>query len=87
MKTVESVKCYVLSSMTNELQSQYEYISTVRIMITHLQELYDEQSHTACFKVSKRLFNLKMHEGQSVHEYCMTVIKDVEELGKLGLNI
>ena len=60
---------------------------TTRAMITHLQELYGEQSRTARFEVSKRLFNLKMHEGQSVHEHCMTVIKDIEELGKLGLDI
>ena len=56
-------------------------------MISHLQELYGEQSHTAYFKVSKRLFNLKMHEGQSVHEHCMIVIKDIEEFGKLRLDM
>ena len=60
---------------------------TIRAMITHLQELYDEQSHTVHFKVSKKLFNLKMCKGQSVHEHCMTVIKDIEELGKLGLDM
>ena len=53
---------------------------TSRAMITHLQELYGEQSRTTRLKVSKRLFNLKIHEGQSVHEYCMTVIKDIEKL-------
>ena len=57
---------------------------TVRAMITHLEELYGEQSHTAHFEVSKRLFNLKIHEGQSVYEHYITVIKDIEELGKLG---
>ena len=53
---------------------------TVRAMITHLQELYDEQSHTVYFKVSKRLFNLKMHERQLVQERCMIVIKKIEDL-------
>ena len=62
-------------------------MSTVRTMITHLQELYGEQSHTAYFEVSKRFFNLKMREGQSVHEHCMTVIKDIEELGMLELEM
>ena len=28
-----------------------------------------------------------MHEGQSVHEHCMTVIKDIEELEKLELDM
>ena len=49
------VKCYVLAFMSNELQSQHEHIPTARAMITHLQELYGEQSHTACFEVFKRL--------------------------------
>ena len=39
------------------------------------------------FEVSKRLFNLKMHEEQSVHKHCMTVIKDIEELEKLELDM
>ena len=41
--------------MTNELQSQHEHMPTVKAMITHLQELYGEQSHTAHFEVSKTL--------------------------------
>ena len=53
---------------------------TARAMIIHLQELYGEQSRTVHFEVSKRLFNQKMREGQSVHEHYMTVIKDIEEL-------
>ena len=81
------VKCYVLASMSNELQSQHEPMPTVRTMITHLPELYGEQSRTAYFEVSKRLFNLKMHEGQSVYEHCMIVIKDIEELRKLRLDM
>ena len=51
------VKYYVLASMSNKLQSRHEYMPTVRAMITHLQELYGEQSHTVYFEVSKRLFN------------------------------
>ena len=57
------VKCYVLAFMSNELQSQHEHMSTAQAMITHLQELYGEQNRTTRFEVSKRLFNLKMHEG------------------------
>ena len=32
------VKCYVLASISNELQSQHEHMPTTRAMITHLQE-------------------------------------------------
>ena len=61
------VKYYMLASMSNKLQSQHEHMSTARAMITYLQELYSEQSRTACFEVSKRLFNMKMREGRWVH--------------------
>ena len=56
-------------------------------MITQLQKLYGEQSWTVHFEVSKRLFNLKMHEGQSVSEHCMIVIKDIKELEKLEIDM
>ena len=81
------VKCYVLASISNELQSQHEHMSTIRTMITLLQELYGEQSQTVHFELFKRLINIKMHEGQSVHDYCMIMIKDLEELEKLELTM
>ena len=81
------IKCYVLTSMSNELQNQHEHMPTVRAMITYLQELYGEQHHTACFEVSKKLFNLKMCIGQSVYEHYITMIKDIKELEKLRLEI
>ena len=62
-------------------------MSTIRAMTTHLQELYGKQSHIAHFEVSKRLFNFKIREGQSVHDHYLTMIKDLEELKKLGLII
>ena len=57
------VKYYVLASMSNELQSQYEHIPAAEAMIIYLQELYGKQSHTVHFEVSKRLFNMKICEG------------------------
>ena len=53
---------------------------TIYAMITHLQEFYGEQSRTACFKLSKWLLNMKMREGQLVHDHCMTMIKDLKKL-------
>ena len=58
-----------------------------REMLTHLQELYDEQSRTVHFEVSQRLFRVKMHDGQSINDHCLIMIKDIEELQKLGMNI
>ena len=60
---------------------------TTRDILTHLQELYGEQSRAARFEVSKRFFKTKMREGQSVHDHGLTMIKDLEELEKLGMNM
>ena len=60
---------------------------TVREMLTHLQELYGEQSRTAHFEVSQKLFKMKMCDGQSINNHCLTMIKDIEELQKLEVNM
>ena len=72
------VKCYILGSMSNELQSQHKNMPTTKAISTHLRELYSGQSRITYFEVSKRLFNTKIHEGQSVHDHCLTMIKDIE---------
>ena len=56
-------------------------------MLVYLQELYDEQSRTARFEVSQRFFRAKMRDGQTVNDHYQTMIKDIEELQKLGMNI
>nr|XP_010916756.1 uncharacterized protein LOC105041490 [Elaeis guineensis] len=73
--------------MSNELQRQHEDITTTRQILTHLQELYGEQRRIAHFEVSKRLFKVKMRDGQLVHGHCLTMIKNLEELEKLGLSM
>ena len=80
-------KCYILASMSNNLQQQYEDMRTAREMLVHLQELYDEQSCTTRFEVSQRFFKVKMHDGQSVNDHYLTMIKDIEELQKLDMNM
>ena len=56
-------------------------------MLVHLQELYDKQSRTARFKISRRLFRAKVRNEQSVNDHCLTMIKDIEELQKLEMNM
>ena len=72
------VRCYILTLMSNELRCQHEDMKVAKIMLTHLQKLYSEQSQSAHYEVSKRLFNAKIHEEQSVHDHCLTMIKDFE---------
>ena len=55
-------KCYILASMSNDLQRQYEDMRTAKEMLTHLQKLYGEQNRTAHFEISQRLFRVKIHD-------------------------
>ena len=87
MNEDNKAKCYILVSMSNDLQQQHEDMRTVREMLVHLQELYDEHSRTAHFEVFQKLFKAKMHDGQSVNDHCLTMIKDIEELQKLRMNM
>ena len=77
----------MLASISNKLQHQYEAMRTTRSILAHLQELYGEQSCTARYEASKRLFKVKIHDGQSVHEHCLTMIKDLEKLEKLRISM
>ena len=56
-------------------------------MLTHLQELYSEQSRTAHFKIFQRLFRAKMHDGQSINDHCLAMIKEIKELQNLSMNM
>ena len=80
-------KYYILASMSNDLQQQHEDMRTTREMLVHLQELYGEHSHTARFEISRRLFRVKMCDGQAINDHCLTMIKDIEVLQKLGMNM
>ena len=63
MDEENKAKCYILASMSNNFQQQHEDMRTAKEMLTHLQELYDEQSRIAHFEVSQRLFRAKIHDG------------------------
>ena len=78
---------YMLGSMSNELQCQHEDIGTARQMLAHLQKMFGEQSRTAKYQVTKWLFKAKMHDGQSVQDHCLMMIKNLEELEKLGMKL
>ena len=80
-------KCYILASMSDDLQQQHEDMRTARKILVHLQELYGEQSHTTRFEIFKKLFIVKMRDGQAINDHCLTMIKDIEKLQKLGMNM
>ena len=81
------VRYYILGSMSDDLQHQHEDIRTTHQMLAHLQEMFGEQSRAAKYQVTKQLFKAKMHDGQSVQDHCLMMIKDLEELEKLKVRL
>ena len=54
--------CIMLASMSLELQKQHEHMNVPTILL-HLKELFEEQSRTKKYEISKALFHCKMVEG------------------------
>ena len=75
----------MLDAMSDDLQCQHENIMTTHQMLAHLQELFGEQSRTAKYQVCQKVFKAKMHDGQSVQDHYLIMIKDLEKLEKLGI--
>ena len=63
MNKDNKAKCYILASMSNDLQRQHEDMKIAKEMLTQLQEFYGEQSRTAHFEISQRLFKAKIRDG------------------------
>ncbi len=49
-------KCYMLASMSNELQKQHENMLSASEILLHLQEFYGEHSRNARHEISRQLF-------------------------------
>ena len=73
--------------MSNDLQCQHKDMRIVKDMLTHLQELYGEKSRMARFEVPQRFFRVKMYDGKFVNNHCLIMIKNIEELQKLGMTM
>ncbi|XP_057999077.1 uncharacterized protein LOC131177916 [Hevea brasiliensis] len=73
-------KCYMVASMTNQLQKQHEKMQTSFEILSHLQEMFGENSRLARYEISKLLFRMKMHEGQDVAEHVHIMILLIEQL-------
>ena len=49
--------------------------------------MFGEQSRAAKYQITKQPFKAKMHDGQSVYDHYLMMIKDLEELEKLSLKL
>ncbi|XP_052172262.1 uncharacterized protein LOC127788191 [Diospyros lotus] len=79
-----TARSYMLVSMSSELQRQHANMPNAYSIITHLQELYGEQSRSARYEISKALFRAKMSLGGSVGEHVLKMISLLEKLKGLG---
>ncbi|CAA0831343.1 Unknown protein, partial [Striga hermonthica] len=80
-------RCYMLASMSNELQRQNELLNNASEILLHLQELYGDRTRQIRYQISKELFRCRMTESSSVHDHGLKMIALVERLSSLGVII
>ncbi|XP_073121893.1 uncharacterized protein [Henckelia pumila] len=78
-------KCYMLASMSNELQRRFEEAMNAASIHLHLQELYGAQTRAERFTTVKALMTTRMREGTSVHEHGVRMIGYIERLVSLDM--
>ena len=74
----------ILASMNAELQKQHEHMDAPTILY-HLQELFEEQSRTKRYEISKALFPWRMVEGSSAVQHGLKMNGYIEQLASLGV--
>ena len=75
--------CVMLASMSPELQKQHEHMDAPTILL-HLKELFEEQSRTERYEISKALFCCRMVEGTSAMQHGLKMNGYIERLVSLG---
>ena len=76
----EQGRCFLLASMSNELQRRHEKMD-VRSILLHLKELYEKRPRALRYDASCKLFGTKMTAGQSVEEHVLNMIGYIEDYG------
>lgn len=82
-----STRCYMMASMSSELQRRYEEFAYVADIYNHLQVLFGEQTRSLRLATSKELFSSRLRDGASVHEHGVKIISLIEKLGNLEVTI
>ncbi|KAL0352186.1 UNVERIFIED_CONTAM: hypothetical protein Scaly_1607300 [Sesamum calycinum] len=73
----------VLSSMSNEIQKQYERYEDVWSIMHRMKELYAVPDRNIRYVVTKAFFGARMIEGSSVREHGVMMLSLVEKLKDL----
>ncbi|KAF1883392.1 hypothetical protein Lal_00042306 [Lupinus albus] len=81
-----SIKCLILASTSSELQRQHEDMDPTGI-IALLKKMYDAQSRTVRYKLSKTLFRSTLSMNAQVGPHVINMISLMEQLEKLGCKL
>ena len=73
----------MLSSMNDEFSRKFEEDQPKEIL-QRLKESFDILDDVERCRMSSIIFNARMHEGVSVIDHVLYMIKMIERLGKLG---
>ncbi|KAG6521646.1 uncharacterized protein LOC122050571 [Zingiber officinale] len=80
-------RCYMLASISNELQRQFEETVDAKDICIHLQELYGTHTRSVRHATVKELMTARMRDGTSAHEHEVKMIGLIEKLVNLDLVI
>ncbi|KAL0308919.1 UNVERIFIED_CONTAM: hypothetical protein Sradi_5834200 [Sesamum radiatum] len=81
------VRSIVLSSMSNEIQKQYERYEDVWSIMHRMKELYAVPDRHIRYAVTKAFFGARMIEGLSVREHGVMMLSIVEKLKDLQADL
>ncbi|KAL0287199.1 UNVERIFIED_CONTAM: hypothetical protein Sradi_7129100 [Sesamum radiatum] len=83
------VHSIILTSMTNEIQKQYDRLEDVSSIMLHMKDIFAVPDRHIRYAVTKAFFRTKMTEGSSVHSHGVKMLSLVEKFKdvKAGLTM
>lgn len=79
------VKCYMIAYMIPEFARKYESYRYAEDIKAHLDYMNAENISAVSFATTKELMTLRLHEGASVHEYCLKIMMLFQKLTNLDV--
>ncbi|KAL0355711.1 UNVERIFIED_CONTAM: hypothetical protein Sradi_4018000 [Sesamum radiatum] len=77
------VRCIILTSMTNEIQKQYDRLEDVPSIMLRMKYVYAVPDRHIRYASTKAFFGIKMTEGLPVHSHGVKMLSRVEKLEDL----
>ncbi|OVA04163.1 hypothetical protein BVC80_7929g2 [Macleaya cordata] len=84
MKANDMAKCYIMASLSNVLQQQFENTPKAKDIIEELRLMFSVHSRPAKQEATRKLMNTRMAEGTEVRDHMLTMMGLFYELETLG---